>query len=265
MNILKREIAPIPQAGWSEIDERATMVLKTHLSARKVVHVKGPFGWDYSVVPEGRLSLLEDEKKDGVRSGLYNVKPLLEARVGFRLDRWELDNLVRGAHDIDLDPLDEAVKKIALFEENAVYNGYAGADIKGLFQSSEQKPVPFGKEGSQIMQALSKAVLMMQDAHQSAPFSLVVGEEAWKRVNSEVQGYPLIKRIRDIIGGQVLYSSAVKAAVLVPQDHEDLELSVGGDFSIGYEYHDAKMVQLFVSESFTFRVLDPAIVIPFTV
>ncbi len=265
MNILKREIAPIPQEGWSEIDERAAMVLKTHLSARKVVHVKGPFGWDYTVVPEGRLALLEEEKKERVRSGLYNVKPLLETRVGFRLDRWELDNLVRGARDIDLDPLDEAVKKIALFEENAVYNGYAGANIKGLFQSSEQAPLPFGKEGGQVMQALSKAVLLMQEAHQSAPFSLVAGEKAWKLVNSEVQGYPLINRIKNLIGGQVLYSSAIQGAVLVPQDHEDLELSVGGDFSIGYEYHDAKMVQLFVSESFTFRILDPAIIIPFTI
>lgn len=265
MNILKREIAPIPQEGWSEIDEQAAMVLKTHLSARKVVHVKGPFGWDYTVVPEGRLSLLEEEKKERVRSGLYNVKPLLEARVGFRLDRWELDNLVRGARDIDLDPLDEAVKKIALFEENAVYNGYAGADIKGLFKSSKQTPIPLGKEGSQIMLSLSKAVLLMQEAHQSAPFSLVVGEEAWKLINSEVQGYPLINRIKNLIGGQVLYSSVIKGAVLVPQDHDDLELSIGGDFSIGYEFHDAKIVQLFVSESFTFRVLDPAIIIPFTV
>lgn len=36
---------------------------------------------------------------------------------GFDLDIWELDNEVRGAEDIDLEPLEEAACKIAIFEE----------------------------------------------------------------------------------------------------------------------------------------------------
>lgn len=263
MDLLKRELAPLAQEAWDEIDEQAVDVLKTHLSARKVVSVGGPKGWDYTAIPEGRLAILEDSHDVAVKTGQYQVKPLVETRTSFSLSRWEMDNIIRGARDIKLDDLEDAMKRMALFEEEAVYNGYDKGGIKGLFQSAEQEAVSFGDSGSDIMAALSKAVLMMKDAYQEGPFTLVVGEEGWNRVNTEVQGYPLIKRVRDIIGGDVVFSSVVKDAVLVPYDHEDLELVIGGDFSIGYESHDAEKVNLFVAESFTFRVLDPAIIVPF--
>ena len=49
--------------------------------------------------------------------------------------------------------------------------------------------------------------------------------------------------------------------LLVPYDHEDLELTIGQDLSIGYQYNDNKKVRFFITESFTFRVLDPSIII----
>ncbi len=263
MDILKRNLAPLTQEAWDEIDERAVDVLKTHLSARKVVKVEGPKGWSYTVIPEGRLSLL-DKEEGQVHSGKYEVKPLVETRISFKLDRWELDNLTRGARDIKLDTLEEAMEKAAVFEENAVYNGYAKGGIKGLVESAGQDAVPFGDEGEAILEALSVAVLKMKDAYEDGPFTLIVGEEGWKRVNKGTQGYPLIKRIEKLIGGSVIYSSVLEGALLLPQDHEDLEMLIGGDFSIGYESHDAQTVTLFAAESFTFRVLDPDIIIPFT-
>jgi uncharacterized linocin/CFP29 family protein len=59
MDLLKRELAPLAREAWDEIDERAVDVLKTHLSARKVVRVEGPKGWDYTSITEGRLNLLK--------------------------------------------------------------------------------------------------------------------------------------------------------------------------------------------------------------
>jgi uncharacterized linocin/CFP29 family protein len=263
MDMLKRELAPLAEAAWKEIDERASEVLKSHLTARKIVSVKGPYGWDYTVIPEGRLRLLEFNMEDDVKTGQYQVKPLVETRVLFSLNRWEMDNIIRGARDVRLDDLEKAMHKMALFEENAVYNSYAEGGIKGLFESAEHEPIQFGDDGTSIMESLSKAVLMMKDAYEEMPYTLVVGEEGWKRVNTEVHGYPLIKRVRDIIGGDVVFSSVVEDAILLPYNHEDLELVVGGDFSIGYDTHDAKAVQLYVAESFTFRVLNPGIIVPF--
>lgn len=121
--MLKRSLAPLSREVWEEIDSRAEEVLKTHLSARKVIKVNGPKGWDYNALPKGRLDSIQEGSGE-VCSGLYSVQPLLETRISFELNRWEMDNILRGAKDIDLEPLEEAAHKIAMFEENAVYNGY---------------------------------------------------------------------------------------------------------------------------------------------
>jgi uncharacterized linocin/CFP29 family protein len=38
---------------------------------------------------------------------------------------------------------------------------------------------------------------------------------------------------------------------------------VGQDASIGYDQHDNKMVRLYLTESFTFRVIGPEAIVPF--
>jgi uncharacterized linocin/CFP29 family protein len=94
--MLKREMAPLTQLAWSEIDGRAEEVLKSRLTARKAVKVEGPKGLDFTSVSEGRLNLTEDTD-DFIKTGVFSVKPLTEVRVSFSLNRWEMDNLTRGA------------------------------------------------------------------------------------------------------------------------------------------------------------------------
>lgn len=263
MDFLKRQMAPLTGDAWHEIEERAAEALKTNLSARKVVRVNGPKGLNYTVIPEGRLNIL-DNKEGDVRTGLYQVKPLVETRISFELDRWEMDNVARGARDIDLESLEEAARKAALFEEEAIYNGYAPAGIIGLNQAAKGEAIPFGKDNTSILEGLTKGMLRLKDAFEVPPLTLVVGEEGWTRINRELQSYPLAKRIEGIIGGGILYSPVLDGALLLPYDNENLELTIGLDFSIGYETHDTTKLRLFFAESFTFRVLDPNIIIRFT-
>lgn len=263
MDLFKRQLAPLTSEAWEEINERAKQVLKSYLSARKVVSVVGPKGWEYSFVPEGRVKILEKEGEVGV--GLRKAKPLLEVRVPFRLVRWEMDDIERGAKDSDLGPLEEAAKQIALFEENVIYNGYEKATVKGIVESVENKPIPLGSKPNEIIESLSKAAQVLKDNFVDGPFALIVNPETMAILNSHVSGYPLVKRIESFLGTDIVVSRVVKDALLLPKDHEDLELVIGGDFEIGYQSHTDEEVELFISESFTFRVLDPAIIVKLTV
>jgi uncharacterized linocin/CFP29 family protein len=137
MDLLKRELAPLTENAWEEIDSRAAEVFKTQLSARKAVHVEGPKGLDYNAISEGKLGVIKGNK-DEVRSSQYKVTPLVEARYTFELNRWEMDNLERGAKDVDLGPLEKAVEKMAEFEDNAIYNGFEGGNIKGLLEQAKK-------------------------------------------------------------------------------------------------------------------------------
>ena len=263
MDILKKELAPLSTRVWEEIESRAAEILRSRLSARKVVRVDGPKGWNFTAVPEGRLDLVDDT--GDVKAGVYRVAPLSEARVRFTLNRWEMDNLNRGAKDIDLHSQDAAVEKIADFEEKAIYHGFKAGGIVGLSEAAAHKPVVFGKDGSSIMESVSVALITLRASHAQGPCTLVVGTKAWMALNKEIQGIPLVERIERLIDGSVVHSLAIDGAFLLPYDNENLELTVGQDFAIGYESHDTKDVTLFLTESFTFRVLDPNLVVPFKV
>lgn len=259
--MLYRELAPISEEAWKEIDERASEVLKNYLSGRRVVKVTGPKGWDYNVVTEGRLENLVDEEK--LCYGTYQALPLVEARAEFEMDRWELDNLNRGAKDVDYTPLENAVKEIALFEENAIYNGLEKAYIEGIIPSVEGESIIFGNDSVAAMNAISEGVLRLKAAYAEGPYTLIVGKDIYKTIKSQDASYPLEEKIKEVIGGDIVFSFAIDGAILVPYDHDDLELIIGKDFSIGYQSSDKKKVRLFVAESFTFRVLDPAIIIKY--
>jgi uncharacterized linocin/CFP29 family protein len=49
----------------------------------------------------------------------------------------------------------------------------------------------------------------------------------------------------------------VQGAAVVSQRGDDFVLEVGEDLSVGYTAHDADTVELYLVESFTFRVATP--------
>lgn len=257
--MLYRELAPVSKEAWAEIEDQLRDVFVNYLSARKVVKVNGPKGWDYNVIAEGRL---EDVQEDGdLCYANFKVIPLTEVRVEFEMDRWELDNVRRGAKDVDYGPLEEAAKKIALFEENVIYNGSDKLHIKGIVKSSENETLEFGNDAEDILDAIAKGVITLKENFEGGPYTLVVGENAYRRIISAGDEISLKDEIEKIIGGKIVYSHVVDGAILLPYDHEDLELTIGQDLAIGYQEHDNRKVKFFITESFTFRVLDPSIIV----
>ncbi len=258
MDRLKRKLAPISSKAWDEIDSRAKQILKHYLSARKFVNINGPNGLEWSAVTEGRINVHHDEI---LNYGIFNVKPLIEPRVSFKLDRWELDNIERGAKDINFDSLDEAVKKIAFFEEKVVYHGLEEAEIVGIYQSSSHETIFLGEFELEILANISKGIMILKDSIAIAPYTLVVGEKLWYKLNSIGKEISLISRIENMIEGKVIVSSNIAGAVLLPYDNKKIELSIGEDFSIGYQEHTENDVKLFITETFTFRVLDNSFIV----
>ncbi len=258
--MLKRNLAPIEKAVWSEVDETAKGVLEAFLTTRRALKVNGPKGLDYTVVPEGRLAEIQEE--EGLCYGAYKVQPLLEARAEFEMNRWELDNLLRGAKDIDYTSLEEAAKKMALFEEKILLHGSDDGLVTGLVGAAE-KNLAFGADADEVMAQVTEGVLALRDAYAGGPYALIVGKELYKKIQMMGKGYPLRKRLENLLGMAPLYSHAIEGAVLVPYKHEDLELTIGQDLAVGYQSSDNEKVKFFITESFTLRVLDPALIVTF--
>ena len=258
MDILKRDLAPISTKAWAEIDKRAKEILMHYLSARKFARIDGPNGLEHSAVTEGRINVHHDEL---LNYGVFNVKPLIEPRVSFKMNRWELDNIERGAKDINMDSLDEAVKRIALFEEKAVYSGLEEAGIEGLEKSSAHEVITLGDTESEILANVSKGIMILESFIAPKPYSLVVGEQLWYKLNSIGREISLVSRIEELTGGKVIVSRSIEGAILLPFDNENIELSIGEDFSVGYQEHTETEIKLFITETFTFRVLDNSLIV----
>lgn len=267
VDILKRALAPITSEAWAEIDRVAKRTLEPYLSVRRVVDFSGPHGWTMAALNLGRLEVPENHTVGGVTWGTRMVLPLVEVRIPFSLEIFELDNVSRGAQDANLQPLEYAAIQAATFEENAVYRGFEAGGIDGILKVALHESIPLPPDPTHYPETVAQATLALKKAGVEGPYNLVVGQEAYKILRRGiVGGHRLLSVVEDmLLGGGVHWSSALTGGLLLSARGGDFELTVGQDISIGYSSHDRHKVDLFFTESFAFRVLDPAAAVALTV
>lgn len=264
-DMLRRNLAPITAEAWKEIDEEATRTLRTHLTARNILDVNGPHGWSLGAINLGTLDLGKEELVPDVGWGMRNVLPLTEIRVPFLLDTFGLDDITRGSKTPDLDAVDEAAQKAALFEETAIYKGFAPAGIQGILTASAQEAVSLAGKPENMIKAIERGVHALQRSGIGGPYELVLGDEPYQKLYAgEESCYPLYRQATEILGGGIHWSRALEGGVIVSARGGDFEFSCGQDLSIGYAMVQEQQVHLYLTESFTFRVLEPEAAVPLT-
>jgi uncharacterized linocin/CFP29 family protein len=258
MDLLKREKAPILPEAWKLIDDEASRVLKLHLAGRKVVDFDGPHGWKKAAVNTGRLDLLGTEPVAGVSVGRRRVVPLIEVRTPIRLDLMDLDTVARGATDPDLEQVVAAAERVARVEDLAIFHGYDAAGIQGIVPASPHAPIAV-PSAQAWPQAVAAAKEVLRQAGVDGPYALVASPKGYDELATSIDdGYPIRKRIVPSIIDELIWAPAIEHAVLLSTRGGDFELTVGQDLSIGYAYREKHEVELYLTESFTFRVLEPA-------
>ena len=259
--ILRRSTEMIAREAWEELDSQARRVLSLALTGRKFVDVIGPKGWNYAGHPLGRLDIKTEVPRKGVEFGVNMILPLVEARAVFELEQWELDNISRGSKNPDLKPLEEAAKAIATFEDTAIYSGLDEGCIVGLRNAAAHRPLTTGDGIEGILRAIMDATLMLQDASVEGPYVLAASPALWKKLYSSAADYPLIKRVEKLVS-KVVFANSPDASFVVSSRGGDMELVIGQDMSLGYEDKTSGRVRCFLTESFTFRVVNPETIVP---
>jgi uncharacterized linocin/CFP29 family protein len=263
MNHLHRELAPISDAGWQEIEKEARRTLKTTLAARKLVDFVGPLGWEASAVGIGRSSTVEPPSAGKVEARLRKVQPLVELRVPFEMRRSELDAIDRGAKDPDTDPVIAAARSIAIAEDRAVFHGHPPAGIRGICEADADSTVQIGDDYASYPVFVATALNRLRDEGVDGPFAVALSERCYTGLTeATVSGYPVLEHVRRLIDGPLVWAPGLDGAVVVSMRGEDFELTVGQDFSIGYLDHDAERVRLYIEESFTFWLQSPQAAVP---
>lgn len=262
MNNLHRELAPISDAAWAQIEDEASRTLKRYLAARRVVDVVGPKGSAYAAAGTGHTRPIA-APGEGIRSLLRQAQPLVELRVPFTLTREAIDDVERGSDDSDWQPLKDAAKTLAFAEDRAVFEGYAAAGITGIRKGSSNTAVPLPAALDGYPEAVAKALNDLKLAGCNGPYALALGAEVYRAASGgNEEGYPIFHHLERIVDGGVIWAPAIEGGFLMTTRGGDFELYLGQDVSIGYLSHDATKVELYLQESFTFRMLTSEAAVP---
>jgi uncharacterized linocin/CFP29 family protein len=252
MNNLYRDLAPITEEAWAEIESEATRTFKRHIAGRRVVDVSDPGGPVTAAVSTGHL-LDVAAPGDGVLAHLRESKPLVRLRVPFTLSRNDIDDVERGSQDSDWDPVKEAAKKLAFVEDRAIFEGYEAASIGGIRNCSSNPALKLPSDPREMPDVLAQALSELRLAGVDGPYSVLLSADVYTKVSETTEhGYPIREHLNRLVDGDIIWAPAIDGAFVLSTRGGDFDLQLGTDVSIGYLSHDAETVQLYMQETLTF-------------
>ena len=255
MNNLHRELAPISDAAWAQIEEETTRTLKRHLAGRRVVDVQGPAGIDLSAVGTGHLRNIQ-ALAEGIVARQREVKALVELRVPFELDREAIDDVARGANDSDWQPAKDAARKMAYAEDRAIFEGYSDAGIVGIRQGTSNPPMTLPDDVRQYPNAIAQGLSQLRLVGVNGPYAVLLGASAYTALaETSDNGYPVLDHVKRLVDDKIIWAPAIEGAFVVTTRGGDFALHIGQDVSIGYLSHTDSTVTLYLQETFTFLLL----------
>jgi uncharacterized linocin/CFP29 family protein len=255
MNNLHRELAPISDAAWSEIEEETSRTIKRYLAGRRVVDVKGPGGIALSAIGTGHLRNVT-APGDGILARQREVRPLVELRVPFELDRQQIDDVERGANDSDWQPAKDAARLLAFAEDRAIFEGYAAAGIGGIREGTSNPVLTLPPDVRAYPDVIAQALGRLRLEGVNGPYSVLLGADAYVALSeTSDHGYPVLRHIKGLVDGEIIWAPAINGAFVLTTRGGDFGLYIGEDVSTGYLSHTEKTVRLYLQETFTFLLL----------
>jgi uncharacterized linocin/CFP29 family protein len=255
MNNLHRELAPISDAAWAQIEEETSRTFKRYLAGRRVVDVDGPAGSGLSAVGTGHLHNIASPG-EGVISRQRDAKALVELRVPFELERQMIDDVDRGAEDSDWQPTKDAARKLAFAEDRAIFEGYSAAGIVGIRQGTSNPKKSLPADVRKFPEAFAEALSQLRLVGVNGPYSIVLGADAYTELaETSDNGYPVLEHVKRLVESKIIWAPAIDGAFVVTTRGGDMDLHLGQDVSIGYLSHTETRVRLYLQETFTFLYL----------
>ena len=212
MNNLHRELAPISDAAWAQIEEETTRTLKRYLAGRRVVDVPSPGGIALPGVGTGHLKPIS-APAEGIIARQREVKPLVELRVPFELSRQAIDDVERGSDDSDWQPAKDAAKKLAFAEDRAIFNGYHEADIQGIREGTSNPIETLPADVRDYPDAVAHALSQLRLVGVNGPYSVLLGADEYTALaETRDHGYPVLEHVKRIVDGNLIWAPAIEGA-----------------------------------------------------
>lgn len=255
MNNLHRELAPVSDAAWAQIEDETKRTIKRYLAGRRLVDVAGPGGAVVPGVGTGHLVSIPPPG-EGMIASQREVKALVEVRAPFELSRQAIDDVERGSEDSNWQPAKDAAKTLAFAEDRAIFDGYKAANIQGIREGTSNPVTSLPDDVRDYPDAVAQALTQLRLVGVNGPYSVALGADEYTALaETRDHGYPVLEHVKRILDGNIIWAPAIHGAFVLSTRGGDFELNLGQDVSIGYLSHTDTVVRLYLQETFTFRVL----------
>ena len=119
--------------------------------------------------------------------------------------------------------------------------------------------MPHEADPARYVQQVASGVATLKRSGIGGPYGLAVGPADWVDVieGGERGGYPVLTHLHKIVDGPIVWVPGITGGVVVSIRGGDFLFESGEDLSIGYANHDATSIDLYLEESFSFRVATP--------
>ena len=259
MNNLHRELAPVSEAAWADLESEARRTFTEHVACRRAVDVLGPVGLTLAAVGTGHVTDLAPPAP-GVQARQREVARVVELRVPFTVSRAAVDDVARGAKDADWQPVKDAARTLAFAEDRAVIDGLAASGVIGIRSAASGPARSLPADPREYPTAVAQGLTALRLAGVAGPYRLLLSADAYTAVAETADhGYPVREHVARVLGqdSEIIWAPAIEGALLLSARGGDFELHLGQDVSIGYLSHDASAVELYFEESLTFLVQTP--------
>ena len=122
MDILRREIAPIPSEVWKQLDETVADIARRTLAARRIATFEGPRGWNHVAVTLGTVTPRKTREGQAVVA-MPDVVLLAEIRAAFSMPWSAVEAVERGAPALDATAAEAAAREVAHAEDRLAFHG----------------------------------------------------------------------------------------------------------------------------------------------
>jgi uncharacterized linocin/CFP29 family protein len=260
MEWLRRNAAPLSAKVWKEIDDIAGSMFKQTLVGRRITDFDGPRGWNHVATQLGTFKPAHAPQSSGkVQFMVPDVLLLTELRAEFEVPWADIDIFERVGPTLESKSIEDAARETALAEDALLFFGTS--TTPGLLKHPDTPRVALSDWSLQgrLVTDLLSAVEKLDTRGVKGPYEAVLSSQhyySYLRQTGEGGVYPAAKQL-GIILEKVHHSPVIDGAVALSTRGGDFLTTVGGDFTVGYRWHDDKAVHLFCVETIAPQLLTP--------
>ncbi len=261
---LHRGDAPFDEKVWGKIDEAVVGAAKSQLSARRVLHVEGPYGLGLKSIP-GPESEVGETAVEGATVTASLAVPVVGIQSSFRLSARDIAAFEETGLPFDLRGAVAAAIACAKQEDALLFHGSKALGVQGLLtaKGTQQRKLKPWTEVGVAVDELIQTVNVLDGVGFHGPYSLALAPSLY---NLLFRRYPQgdkteIEHLRLLATDGIVKAPAIKSGgVLLASGRQFAAIVLGQDILTSFVGPAGRDYELLVSESVALRLVEPAAV-----